>query len=108
MKDRGNIKWTSMMLPEHKKRLSDLYKQQFHSSKPDLDEQKIEELNHNICLALNDERQYKITFHQNHTYHSVTGRIENGNFINKTLRIVIGSNTVYDVPLEDITNIEVQ
>ena len=73
MRDRGHIKWTSMMLPEHKKRLSDLYKQQFHRSKPDLDEQKIEELNDIIYLALNDERPFKVTFHQDHTYHSVTG-----------------------------------
>ena len=106
MRDRGHIKWTSMMLPEHKKRLSDLYKQQFHRSKPDLDEQKIEELNDIIYLALNDARPFKVTFHQDHTYHSVTGRIVSGDFINKTLRVVDDSNTVHDIPLGDITNIE--
>lgn len=109
MKDRGNIKWTAMMLPEHRQRLSNLYKQQFHCPKTELDEQKLEELNNIVRLALSDHQAFdcKITFHQNNTYHSVTGRIVSGDPINKTLRIVDDSTTVHDIPFEDITNIEV-
>ena len=49
-RDRGSIKWSSLMLPEHKERLSAWYKEQEYVTKPELDEQKWEEINRLLAI----------------------------------------------------------
>lgn len=57
LRDRGTIKWTSMMLPEHVKQLKQDLLDVSKTGKPSLDEQQIEELDILVseAMALNKE-----------------------------------------------------
>ncbi len=50
-KDRGTIKWASLMLPEHVKLLQDMWQDDYRMTKPVLDSQEIEMLNAQILEA---------------------------------------------------------
>lgn len=43
--DRGNIKWTAIMLPEHVQMLDEIFNGPEKKKKPILDEQEIQEIN---------------------------------------------------------------
>ncbi|HHT51090.1 MAG TPA: YolD-like family protein [Eubacteriaceae bacterium] len=52
IKDRGNIKWSSMMLTEHREELEKWAKETRKQEKPILDEQKLEEINYLLYQSL--------------------------------------------------------
>lgn len=58
IKDRGSIKWTAMMLPEHIQMLRDWQKEDRCNQKPDLDDFDLEAIYEEIQLA--DKRQCAI------------------------------------------------
>jgi hypothetical protein len=61
--DRGNIKWQGFILPEHRELLQHLYEVEQHMiEKPILDEQKWEELNETLLLAMEDKKPLYITY----------------------------------------------
>ncbi|UCZ54659.1 YolD-like family protein [Bacillus shivajii] len=60
-RDRGVIKWTSMMLPEHVKRLKELTEQQEKKEKPALDEQVFEEWSRVLGKAYYENHSIKLT-----------------------------------------------
>lgn len=74
--DRGNKKWVSLMLPEHKKLLGKFYHDQNNVSMPVLDEQRLEEINENIQAALGFSRIVTIVFHKNNRNLQATGFIK--------------------------------
>ncbi|WP_418302363.1 YolD-like family protein [Lysinibacillus fusiformis] len=49
--DRGNMKWTSLMLPEHLVQLKEWKKEQYHDKKHDLTEWELEEIEQTIQRA---------------------------------------------------------
>ncbi|MGK7376675.1 YolD-like family protein [Planococcus sp. 1R117A] len=51
IKDRGSIKWTAMMLPEHVQMLREWQKEDRYNTKPDLDEFDLEAIYEEIQLA---------------------------------------------------------
>lgn len=51
IKDRGRIKWTAMMLPEHIQMLRELQKEDRYKMKPTLDEFDLEMIHEEIQLA---------------------------------------------------------
>ncbi|ASB61173.1 hypothetical protein SC22_11480 [Bacillus sp. A053] len=77
LRDRGTIKWTSMMLPEHlthlKQDLIDVSK----IEKPALDDQQIEEMDI-LVLEFNKELRFKLF--NNGFVENVTGRVHYINF----------------------------
>ncbi|MDQ0219075.1 YolD-like family protein [Peribacillus cavernae] len=107
MRDRGSIKWTSMMLPEHKKMLADLYEEQKHFTKPTLDEQKLEELNDIVRVALGHTLDVKVTFYRHQAFYSVKGQVAKIDELHKIVRIIDDSSAEHRVPFEDIVNIEI-
>ncbi|RAK15460.1 YolD-like protein [Anoxybacillus vitaminiphilus] len=57
MRDRGNIKWTGFLIPEHREMLKHLYEVNQHMvEKPLLDEQKFDELNEVIHKAMAESK----------------------------------------------------
>lgn len=58
IKDRGNIKWTAMMLPEHVQMLRDWQKETLSEEKPELDNFDLEAIYEEIRIA--DKRQCAI------------------------------------------------
>ncbi|WP_332274781.1 YolD-like family protein [Bacillus velezensis] len=62
LRDRGTIKWTSMMLPEHLTKLKQDLLDVSKMERPYLDEQQIEEIDILVseAMALNKELKFKL------------------------------------------------
>ncbi|MFW6015713.1 MAG: YolD-like family protein, partial [bacterium] len=84
IKDRGNIKWTSLMLTEHRKKLEEIFDRRGDIDKPILDEQHQEELNYKVKEAIEKNNAVKVIYYENKRLHQVEGIIK----INKDYVII--------------------
>ncbi|MFW6007573.1 MAG: YolD-like family protein [Halanaerobiales bacterium] len=76
LKDRGNKKWVSLMLVEHKRKLKRLKQKKGEKEKPDLEEHKLEEMNYILDKAIQQNLKIKITYYRNKNCHSFKGKIK--------------------------------
>ncbi|MUK89169.1 YolD-like family protein [Ornithinibacillus sp. L9] len=83
MHDRGSIKWTSMMMPEHIQMLRDLDKQYHYKQKPVLDDQELQEINNKLLLAIHNNLTVAVKYYKDHDYHYVTGKLKKIDAIEK-------------------------
>ncbi|WP_316274379.1 YolD-like family protein [Bacillus halotolerans] len=96
LRDRGTIKYTSIMLPEHltqlKQDLIDISK----IEKPSLDDQQIEEMDILVSEALEFNKELKFKLFNNGFVENVTGRVHYINFEQQKLHVKDqNDNTVY-------------
>lgn len=75
LKDRGNIKWTGLMLTEHRKKLEEMYGFDKTIEKPILDEQQLERLDCLIKEAIKDQFNVKIVYYENRKLNEITGKL---------------------------------
>lgn len=75
IQDRGSIKWTAMMLPEHVKLLREYNESLDKVEKPVLDEQKYEEFNEVICEAMEENITLQFTYYQKGEIKKLVGNI---------------------------------
>jgi len=109
IRDRGRIKWTSMMLPEHVKMLRDWVKEDTYESRKQLDEQQLEQMNETIAGAMEFDQSVTITHYHHQQYELVIGKIHYWDTFEGRLHIVdrfdeihrIKLNDIYDVRLSD-------
>ncbi len=87
IKDRGNKKWTSLMLVEHKKRLKELKEKEGQLEKPELDEQLKEEINSKLKQALKDDLLVKLKYFKNKSFITEAGRISKVDSIEKYIEL---------------------
>ncbi|GGN62938.1 MULTISPECIES: YolD-like family protein [Oceanobacillus] len=87
MKDRGNIKWTSIMLPEHANLLKEMWARDEWNEKPILDEQLVMEINLKLQLALHNELTVEVEYFKNHDYHKVRDKLLAVDPLNNYLRL---------------------
>lgn len=87
IRDRGRIKWTAMMLPEHVKLLRDWVAEDGYEQEKDLDEQQWERINSVLVEAIQLEKDVTITYFQNHRYEIISGRIQRWNELEQKLTI---------------------
>jgi hypothetical protein len=76
IKDRGNKKWTAMMLIEHRKKLKELKDHEDDREKPILDEQEKAVINSRLQQALENDLKVKIKYYRDKRFKSISGRIE--------------------------------
>jgi ATP-dependent helicase/DNAse subunit B len=106
IRDRGHIKWVSMMLPEHVKLLREYYESLDKVEKPVLDEQKYEEFNEVICGSMEENFTLQFTFYQKGELKKLVGNIHYIDQLKRELRIVDYSAKKHVLKLEDIIEIE--
>lgn len=87
IKDRGNKKWTSLMLVEHKKRLKELKEKEGQLEKPELDEQLKEEINFKLKQALTDDLLVELEYYKNKSFIRDTGKISKVDNIEKYIEL---------------------
>jgi YolD-like protein len=73
--DRGNIKWTSIMLPEHIQMLNDWYESENDVKKPIISEDKLEEMERTIQEAIQFKKKVGVFFHSAHRLQLIEGFI---------------------------------
>ncbi|ADQ15765.1 YolD-like family protein [Halanaerobium hydrogeniformans] len=75
-KDRGNKKWTSLMLVEHRKRLKELKENEEKAEKPELDEQEKADINYKLLRALKEKIQLEIIYCEDKILKKTRGYLE--------------------------------
>jgi hypothetical protein len=106
IRDRGTIKWTAMMLPEHVKLLREHQDGLDYGRKPELDEQKYEEFNETICVAMEENRKLKFMYFQNGREKELTGHVHYVDEIKKELRVVDEADMMHILKVTDIVDID--
>ncbi|NWO14879.1 YolD-like family protein [Virgibacillus sp.] len=85
--DRGTIKWTSIMMPEHIEMLQEMWKEQDYNEKPILDEQQKEEINTKLLMALANDLTVELKYFDKHDFYKVKGKITSINKQNKYISL---------------------
>ena len=106
MHDRGSIKWSSLMLPEHKRKLRELYQAQFHEKRPILDEQKQEEINGFLLEAQCEEKEIQVVFFRDRGFHRIQGKIKKVNPLSGELGIREKDGDVFFINLGEVVDVE--
>lgn len=89
IRNRGNIKWTSLMLPEHVKELRRYIHEEYYDvPEQSIDEQQMEEMNELILEAM--EYNFPLTFiiYKNRRLESIVGNIHFVDSIKMEFRII--------------------
>lgn len=107
IRDRGRIKWTSMMLPEHVKLLRDWVKEDTYDQKREIDEQKLESMNEIISEAMEFGKTVAITHYRHKNYELVMGSIHFWDEINQKLHVVDRFEEVHRISISDIADVRV-
>ncbi|PLS01660.1 YolD-like family protein [Neobacillus cucumis] len=105
IRDRGKIKWTSMMLPEHVKLLRDWVKEDQYETKREMDEQQLELMNETISEAIEFNQFVTITYYQNRKYEMVIGKIHYWDELTQKLHVIDHFEEVHRIPITDIADI---
>ncbi|TXF72940.1 YolD-like family protein [Bacillus subtilis] len=96
LRDRGTIKYTSIMLPEHLTQLKQDLIDVSKIEKPSLDDQQIEEMDILVSEALEFNKELKFKLFNNGFVDNVTGRVHYINFEQQKLHVKDqNDNTVY-------------
>ena len=103
IKDRGNIKWTSLMLVEHRKKLEELKENESNKKRPDLDEQIYEILNYKIKEAIKKEIRVKITYYQDKDYKTVKSYLKKYDSYQK--KLILRNENPSQIAFQDIIDI---
>ncbi|MFD2045809.1 YolD-like family protein [Ornithinibacillus salinisoli] len=98
--DRGSIKWTSLMLPEHVKILKDMEKEDRKIIRPILDEQEVEMINQRLVDACIHEEEVRLAIFEDGYINHYNGKIK----INKEQHQVHLNNQVFH--FVNIINVE--
>lgn len=75
IRDRGNIKWNALMLPEHVKKLREWREKDKHEEKPILDEWVLQDLNEQLLIAYTNQYEVELKIWQKHRTFKVMGKI---------------------------------
>lgn len=105
IRDRGRIKWTSMMLPEHVKMLRDWVKEDEYEQKKEMDEQQLELMNETLAEAIEFDQFVTITHYRNRMYEIVIGKIHYWDEFGQKLHVVDRFEEVHRIPITNIIDI---
>lgn len=85
LKDRGNMKWTAMMLPEHLVHLKEWKREQFYDKKREITEWELEEIEQTIQRAFKMRKLIKLTLWDHNKLHDEIGKITGTDLYKKEL-----------------------
>lgn len=107
IRDRGKIKWTSLMLPEHVKLLREWMREDHLETKKEIDEQYLEVMNRRIFEAAEYGKTITILYYEKGRYKQYTGVVHAWDELNKTLQIAGGESgeEIRKIPLTAIADV---
>lgn len=105
IRDRGRIKWVSMMLPEHIKLLRDWVKEDQYEERKEIDEQQLELMNMTLTEAIEFDQFVTITHYRNRNYEIVIGKIHYWDGMAQKLHIIDHFEEVHRIPITAIADI---
>jgi hypothetical protein len=108
IRDRGRIKWTAMMLPEHVKLLRDWAHEDTYEHQKEIDEQKLEEMNSLLASAIETNQSIIVTHYRNRKYELVIGHIHYWNEFTQMLHIIDHFEEIHRISIEDIADVQLK
>ncbi|MBB4825933.1 hypothetical protein HNO89_003170 [Sporosarcina luteola] len=105
IRDRGNIKWTAMMLPEHIQQLREWQAEDGKAVRETPDEQQLEEWNYKIGESVERGLPLSIEFWQCSEVRKVNGFIQKIDAFQGMLQIGMKPGLTQGVPFVDIKSI---
>ncbi len=109
MKDRGLIKWSVFMTPEHNRLLEDWYSEDSHEDRISLSEEQVEEIEQTIHDALMTQTAVLIEYYQPaiHAYGQICCLVISCDGIEQSLRVMNQATRKKEtVNLHDIHKVE--
>ncbi len=107
IKDRGNIKWSSLMLTEHRKKLKELLAGEEMVKMPELDEQKLTEMNYLLQRSIHENISVSIGYYQNKKISKLTGKIKDFRPVKREILLITPEGKIRNLSLEKIIEVEV-
>ncbi len=104
IKDRGRIKWTAMMLPEHVEMIREWYAQDNVVAKPELTEDDLQLLQEEIDIALKRQCEVLIQSWKAGVVHEQRGIVKGVDAKSRML-VCAESETQYKVPIDEVVAI---
>ncbi|WP_163969805.1 YolD-like family protein [Oceanobacillus halotolerans] len=105
LRDRGNIKWTSLMLPEHVEMLKNVWQEDHYETKPILDDQALELLNEQLNLAYIHQDTILLTVYDKGCQNDIEGKIIKINPYQRDLTIEVNHEKI-TIPFSKIITIK--
>ena len=105
IKDRGKMKWVSMMLPEHVQMLREWADEDLNEERVVLDEQQIEEINHMIAEAMENRMLVAISYYDQKRYHVMIGHIHYYDEWKQQLNVIDRFDEAQYIKLSDIMDV---
>ena len=105
-KDRGSIKWSSLMLPEHVEILKDVWQQDSYEEAPILDEQQVEANSFAIQEALENQAFIEVTYYEAGAFHTETLQVMYVQPKEGSVRFRDANDTRKTIQLKHITQIK--
>ncbi|MFZ7103916.1 MAG: YolD-like family protein [Peptococcaceae bacterium] len=107
MKDRGAVKWSALMLPEHKQLLEEFYAEQNYVEKPNLDQDKCAEINNILTEALKNNLRVKIEIYHDHALRTITGLIKKYDPAEQSIKVAGPGREEIKIYLNQIADAEI-
>ncbi|PLR99832.1 YolD-like family protein [Bacillus sp. T33-2] len=105
IRDRGRIKWTAMMLPEHVQFLRDWAKEDTYDAEREIDEQQLELMNETISRAMEFNSPVAITHYRNRQYELVIGKIHYCDELGKKLHVVDRFGEIHRIQISSMADV---
>jgi hypothetical protein len=106
IRDRGRIKWVSMMLPEHVQLLREWAEEDTYEIKEELDEQHLEVMDEIISEAMEFDKPVTVIHYRNKKHELLIGNIHYWNQLDHCLHIVDRFGEKHRIFLQNITDVQ--
>ncbi|MFS0882541.1 YolD-like family protein [Metabacillus niabensis] len=106
IRDRGTMKWTAFMMPEHVKSLKDFDLGLNKVQKPELDDNQLEEINTIICEAMEYNKEVVFTYYDKGDIKLYVGQIHFIDNIRNEIRLIDNHKDVFIIKFEDVLRVD--
>ncbi len=104
IKDRGNIKWSSLMLTEHRKKLEELLERDQDIKSPEIDEQQLQEMDSLLKEAVGKNKEVSVVYYGNRSLNTCQGKITDHNKSLNKIKIK-DSDKTYNLRISNIIDL---
>ncbi|MEK4667390.1 YolD-like family protein [Niallia sp. FSL R7-0271] len=106
IRDRGAIKWTAMMLPEHVQSVKEALAEDKKLTQPILDEDQIREMELLILESMEHGWSLHCEVFKNGEIRHVSGHVVYIDHLKQEIRIQDDSDNIHQIPFRSLVNIQ--
>jgi len=106
IRDRGRIKWTSLMLPEHVKMLREWAEEEKWEEEKTADEQAREEWDEILFQAIRCRKKVRVKYYRNRRYEMLTGVVRRSDPLARVIELEEEGENIHTLEWEKIGGID--